>query len=108
MTHRALAMIPGPPPGIFADDRTAASDHRSSHEGDLPSTAPSGDETAARSLTYRDFAAALKGALRDFHSTDLLARNLLLRSGIGRLPGSAGPLDLKALLSETVGTLFGN
>jgi TolB-like protein len=32
----------------------------------------------------------------------------LLHSGIGSLNGSTGPLDLKALLSETVSTLFGN
>jgi hypothetical protein len=59
-------------------------------------------------VTYADFAGALKDALRDFHSADLLARNPLLRGGIGNLGSSAGPLDLKALLSETVGTLFGN
>src|SRR3954451_832573 len=64
--------------------------------------------TAARALTYADFAAALKDALRDFHSADLLARNPLLRGGIGNLGNSAGPLELKALLSETVSTLFGN
>ena len=62
----------------------------------------------APALAYPDFAAALKDALRDFHSADLLARNPLLRSGIGNLAGSAGPLDLKALLSQTVSTLFGN
>jgi hypothetical protein len=38
----------------------------------------------------------------------LLARNPLLRGGIGNLGNSAGPLELKALLSETVSTLFGN
>src|ERR1700730_3260194 len=63
---------------------------------------------AAPALTYPDFAAALKDALRDFHSAGLLARNPLLRSGIGNLDGSAEPLDLKALLSQTVSTLFGN
>jgi hypothetical protein len=63
---------------------------------------------AAPALAYPDFAAALKNALRDFHSTDLLARNPLLRSGIGNLDGSAEPLDLRALLSETVSTLFDN
>jgi TolB-like protein len=62
----------------------------------------------AGALTYADFAAALKDALRDFHSADLLARNPLLRGGIGNLGSSAGPLDLKALLSETVSTLFSN
>jgi len=59
-------------------------------------------------VTYADFAGALRDALRDYHSADLLARNPLLHGGIGNLGSSAGPLDLKALLSETVNTLFGN
>ena len=63
---------------------------------------------AVPSLAYADFAAALKDALRDFHSADLLARNPLLLDGICNLGGSAGPLELKALLAETVNTLFGN
>ena len=46
--------------------------------------------------------------MRDYHSADLLARNPLLHGGIGNLGGSAGPLDLKALLYESVSTLFGN
>jgi DNA-directed RNA polymerase specialized sigma24 family protein len=45
--------------------------------------------------------------LRDFRRADLLAQNPLLRDGIRSLGGS-GPLELKALLSETVSTLFGN
>src|SRR5215475_8031269 len=108
MTRGALAMmIPAPPPGI-AEDGTAGSDSPSFEARDLPLTAPSGGETAERALNYADFAAALKDALRDFHSADLLARNPLLRGGIGNLGSSVGPLDLRALLSETVGTLFGN
>jgi TolB-like protein len=59
-------------------------------------------------VAYADFAGALRDALRDYHSADLLARNPLLRGGIGNLGSFAGPLDLKALLSETVSTLFGN
>jgi len=59
-------------------------------------------------VTYADFAGALRDALRDYHSADLLARNPLLHGGIGNLGSSAGPPDLKALLSETVNTLFGN
>jgi hypothetical protein len=59
-------------------------------------------------LAYPEFAAAVKDALRDFHSADLLVRNPLLRDGICNLGGSAGPLELKALLAETVSTLFGN
>ena len=101
-------MIPGPPPGIYAGDGAAGSDQPSFNAPDLALTDPSGGETAAPALTYTDFAAALKDALRDFHSTDLLARNPLLHGGIGNLGSSAGPPDLKALLSETVSTLFGN
>src|SRR5215469_4285839 len=73
-----------------------------------PTTARPEAPVNAPALAYADFAAALKDALRDFHSTDLLAQNPLLRGGVGNLAGSAGPLDLKTLLSETVSTLFGN
>jgi TolB-like protein len=55
-----------------------------------------------------EFAAAVKDALRDAHSPDLLARNPLLRDGLCNFSRSAGPQELKALLCETVGTLFGN
>ena len=59
-------------------------------------------------LAYAEFAAALKDALRNFHSPDLLAQNPLLRHGIGNLGPPAGPPDLKALLLKTASTLFGN
>jgi TolB-like protein len=59
-------------------------------------------------IGYAEFAAAVKDALRDFDSPDLLARNPLLRDGLCNLSRSAGPQELKALLCETVGTLFGN
>ncbi len=58
----------------------------------------------APSLDYAEFAAALREALRDLHSPDLLARNPLLRSGIADF----GPSGLKALLCETIDTLFRN
>jgi TolB-like protein len=64
--------------------------------------------TEVPALTYVEFAAAVKDALRDVHSPDLLARNPLLREGLCNLGGSAGPQELKALLCDTVGTLFGN
>ena len=73
-----------------------------------PTAPPTAPSAAAPALAYADFAAAVKDALRDFHSLDLLARNPLLHHGIGNLDGSAGPPELRALLSETVGTLFGN
>jgi len=101
-------MIPGPPPGIYAGDGAAGSDQPSVDAPDLPPTAPPGGETVVTVVTYADFAGALRDALRDFHSADLLARNPLLRGGIGNFGSSAGPPDLKALLSETVNTLFGN
>src|SRR5215472_12278478 len=91
-------IIPDPPPGTNMEDATARSGPPSAGAVELP----------MRALAYADFAAALKEALRDFHSPDLLARNPLLRGGIGNLGRSAGPVDLKALLSETVSTLFGN
>jgi len=55
-----------------------------------------------------EFASAVKDALRDVHSPDLLALNPLLRDGICNLGGSTGPQELKALLCETVRALFGN
>jgi TolB-like protein len=101
-------MLPVPAPGIYAADGAAGSDLPSFNAPDLPPTAPHREETAARSLSYADFAAALKGALRDVHSPDLLARNPLLLHGVCNLGRSAGPQELRALLSEAVSTLFDN
>jgi TolB-like protein len=101
-------MIPGPPPGIYAGNGAAGPDQPSFDAPDLPPTTPPGGETVVTVVTYADFAGAVRDALRDYHSADLLARNPLLHGGIGNLGSSAGPLDLKALLSETVNTLFGN
>ncbi|MBV8410928.1 MAG: tetratricopeptide repeat protein [Alphaproteobacteria bacterium] len=57
-------------------------------------------------LTNDEFTAALRSALRDFNRPDLLARNPLLQARL--LTGSdvAGPAELRALVSETVSTLF--
>src|SRR5215471_9703930 len=71
----------------------------------LPPAAPKAE---VPSITYGEFAAAVKDALRDVHSPDLLARNPLLRDGLWNFGGSAGPQELKTLLCETVHTLFGN
>ena len=70
-----------------------------------PDAVPKAKGTA---ISYPEFAAAVKDALRDVHSPDLLARNPLLRDGLWNFGTSAGPQELKALLCETVGTLFGN
>ena len=57
-------------------------------------------------LANGEFAAALRAALRDFNRPDLLARNSLLGAGILADKSAAGAAELKALLVETVGTLF--
>src|SRR3984893_13940455 len=99
-------MIPSPPPGTNAEDGAAGLGPPSSDAPESPPTAPR--VAAMAELAYADFAAALKEALRDFHSADLLARNPLLREEIWNLGGSAGPQELKAMLAETVSALFGN
>src|SRR5262252_1554646 len=104
MTRGALAMMtPGPPRGTYAEDDAAGSEQPSSGAFGLPT--PALPVAAATGLAYGDFVKAVKDALRDVHSPDLLARNPLLRAGISNL---SGPQELKALLCETVGTLFDN
>ena len=96
------------PPGTSAND-SAAGPEQPTSDASMPSTVlREARANVAPGLGYEDFAAALKGALRDFHSSDLLARNALLYHGAGTLGASAGPADLKAFLSEAVSTLFGN
>ena len=91
------------------EDGASTSEAPTSDAPDLPLTAPLAASTAtARALGYADFAAAVKDALRDIHSPDLLARNPLLLHRACSLGKSAGPQELRALLSETVGTLFAN
>ena len=102
-------MIPASPPGMNAEDGTAGLEEPISDAPDVPSAAPlAALMVATPTLAYADFAAAVKDALRDAHSPDLLARNPLLRDGLCNLGLSAGPQELRALLCETVGTLFGN
>jgi tetratricopeptide (TPR) repeat protein len=69
----------------------------------LPSPA---QPSPAEGLAYPDFVAALKSALRDFSRPDLLARNPLLRSGLFARSDGAGAAELRALLCETLDTLF--
>ena len=101
--------IPAFQPGTYAEDsagRAAAPASDAPNSTTVASTTV--PLTAVPALTYVEFSAALKDALRDVHSPDLLARNPLLRDGLCNLGGSAGPQELRALLCETVGTLFGN
>jgi TolB-like protein/DNA-directed RNA polymerase specialized sigma24 family protein len=102
LTGALAMMIPVPPPGTSADDDTAGSEQPTSEERDSPPTA------TVSAFDYAEFAAAVKDALRDIHSPDLLARNPLLLHGVCNLGRSAGPQELRALLSETVNTLFAN
>ena len=94
---------------MSAGDGAARTEPQTPDAPTLPQDASSAAASTARlALDYGEFAVALREALRDIHSPDLLARNPLLRSGIGNLGPSCGPSDLKALLGDTIDTLFGN
>ena len=101
--------IPDPLTGTCAESGIGKVAPPTSH---APNSTPVAPDAAANAkvstITYVEFAAAVRGALRDLHSPDLLARNPLLHHRIGNLGESAGPSELRALLSEVVGTLFGN
>src|SRR5262249_15812555 len=58
------------------------------------------------SPTNGDFAAALRPALRAFSPPALLTRTPLLQARALAGTDPAGPAELRALLSETVSTLF--
>jgi len=101
--------IPVPPPGIHAENGAGRVAQPTSHTSNsTPVALAAAAKAKVPAITYVEFAAAVKDALRDVHSPDLLARNPLLRDGLYNFGGSAGPQELKALLCETVGTLFGN
>jgi TolB-like protein/Flp pilus assembly protein TadD len=59
-------------------------------------------------LTYEEFAAALKDALRNYNRSDLLLCNPLLQSRQLARRTNASPAALKALLTETADALFTN
>lgn len=59
-------------------------------------------------LTYEEFVAALKDALRNFSRLDLLLRSPLLRSRQLGMRTNASPAALKAVLTETADALFSN
>jgi hypothetical protein len=100
---------PAPPPGMNAENGAAGLEESISDAPDLSRAAfPGAPMLATSTLAYADFAAAVKVALRDFHSPHLHSRNPLLLHDVCNLGGSAGPQELRALLCETVGTLFGN
>jgi len=67
------------------------------------------DQAAERTddgLSYGEFVAALKQALREFSRPDLLSGNPLLRSRLVSGQESISSADLQALLSKSVETLF--
>jgi TolB-like protein/tetratricopeptide (TPR) repeat protein len=101
--------IPTPPPGTYAENGSGRLAQPTSHTPNSPPVAPDAAPKAEMpAITYVEFAAAVKDALRDVHSPDLLARNPLLRDGLWNFGESAGPQELRALLCETVHTLFDN
>ena len=70
--------------------------------------APGSKPGSAETLSYSDFVAAARSALRDFNRPDLLARNPLLRARLLATHENAGPAELQALLLRTAQTLFAN
>jgi hypothetical protein len=101
--------IPAPPPGKYAENGAGKAVQSTSRAPDwTPVASAAATAVAAPRLAYAEFAAAIKDALRDANRPDLLARNPLLRDGICNHGGSAGPQELRSLLCDTVGTLFGN
>ena len=100
-------MIPALLPGTSAN-RGPGPARATSDASAAPAAPPEGIVNAAPGLVYEDFAAALKGALRDFHRSDLLARNPLSRDLFPDLEANNAAPELQALLSRTVAELFGN
>ena len=91
--------IPTPPPGTYTENSAGRLAQPTSH---TPYSTPVAPDAAPKAkvpaITYGEFAAAVKDALRDVHSPDLLARNPLLHDGLWHFGGSAGPQELRALL----------
>ena len=66
--------IPVPPPGTYADNGTRRVAQPTSHTPNSTPIAPDAAPKAkVHAITYGEFAAAVKDALRDVHSPDLLA-----------------------------------
>ena len=95
-------MIPVPPPGTSADDDTAGSEQPTSEERNSPPRA------TVSAINYVEFAAAVKDACAT--STVPICSPAIRCSAtdVCNFGRSAGPQELRALLCETVGTLFGN
>ena len=76
-------MIPAYRPGRNAQEGAARLERPISDAPDVPpAAAPAAPMVATPALAYADFVAAVKDALRDIHSPDLLSRNPLLLRGI--------------------------
>jgi hypothetical protein len=95
--------IPDAPTGRCAENDVVASGQPNARPLGLPTTAL--PLATAAGLSSRDFVKAVKDALSNYHSPDLLAQNPLLRAGISNL---SGPKELRALLCETASLLFDN
>ena len=74
--------------------------------GDTPELLIRGAQSSQSAWSLPEFAAALRGALRDYSRVDLLAANPLLRSRLMAARGAVTPANLQALLSDTVEALF--
>ena len=88
--------IPAPQPGTYAKKGAVRIAQPTSHTSNSTRVSPAAAPKAkVPVITYVEFAAAVKDALRDVHSPDLLARNPLLRDGLWNFGASAGPQELK-------------
>jgi len=90
--------------GVPADSDDVCTDGLIPADAPAPLLTPSA--SARSEWSFPDFAAALRGALRDYSRVDLLAANPLLRSRLLARRGQVNAANLQALLSETVDTLF--
>ena len=73
-------MIPASPPGAYVENSAGRVAHPTSHTPNSTLVAPDAvPKVKVTAITYPEFAAAVRDALRDVHSPDLLARNVAAR-----------------------------
>ena len=94
-------MIPAPLPGTNPNGTAA--------ESEPPTAPPATPLAAAPAIAYVEFAVCGQGRSAGRSQSPICSpATPCCASGLCNLGGSAGPQELKALLCETVGTLFGN
>jgi TolB-like protein len=94
--------------GASEKGRISGPRHTTAEPGDTADTGPPAGSELIPERGFDEFVEALRDALRNFHRADLLGRNPLVRERLCGLDERAGPTELKALLTATVGRLFGS